>query len=98
MIKGADSASLGGAFGPIDFTRKRPYFYKVLYASVRWLEDLSRIDQPEHPTAMYATSQRSMIRHRISYGFIPILIVPDLIFIVPPSRSSTLENPLTFTC
>ena len=34
------------AFGSIDFTREKPYFYKVLHSPVRWPEDLSRIDPP----------------------------------------------------
>ena len=47
MMKGADSASLGGAFGSIGFTREKPYFYKVLHTPVRWPEDLSLIGPPD---------------------------------------------------
>lgn len=35
------------AYGSIDYTRMRPYFYKVLHTPVRWPEDLDRIEPPD---------------------------------------------------
>jgi len=35
------------AFGSIDFTRRKPYFYKVLHSPIRWPEDLDRMRPPD---------------------------------------------------
>ena len=35
------------AYGSITFTRRKPYFHKVLHSPVRWPEDLDRIEPPD---------------------------------------------------
>ncbi len=35
------------AYGSITFTRRKPYFHKILHSPVKWPDDLDRIEQPD---------------------------------------------------